>query len=67
MRQAQKFLLTVLLPEEDSKILCGKIKYILTGEEKPFSNLDEMASIIRQEIEAEKEGIPHPAMNEKLA
>jgi hypothetical protein len=52
MRRSQKFLLTVLLPEEtDAKGICGKVRYIPTGSEKTFSNLDELAAIVYEEIQ----------------
>ncbi|MCL4560165.1 MAG: hypothetical protein M1281_06080 [Chloroflexi bacterium] len=52
MRKPHKFLLTVLVPDDNNAELCGRVEYITTGHQATFGNLEDLVHFLHDEINA---------------
>ncbi len=52
MRKPHKFLLTVLVPDDNNAELCGRVEYIATGHNATFGNLEDLVHFLHNEINA---------------
>jgi hypothetical protein len=55
MRKRKSFLLTIVAAEDESPMLCGRLKTIATGQTTSFCSADELKSLILSELASEKE------------
>ncbi len=64
MRHLHVFLLTLLLDDQDTELICGRIRSITTGEEATFERVEELAAWIR-DVNAGRPGWPNSSALER--
>ena len=57
MRKRKSFLLTIIAAEEESPLLCGRLKTIATGQTSSFCSADELKNLILSELDSKKEDL----------
>jgi len=57
MRKRKSFLLTIVAAEDESPLICGRLKTINTGQTASFCSVDELRNLILAEFDPEKEDL----------
>jgi len=57
MRKKHSFLLTILPDENDNAPIHGRLEVIATGQTEVFSSLEELRTLLEQEIRAVAKGM----------
>lgn len=56
MRQSHAFLLTVLLPDDESE-LRGRVQFIATGREATFTSMEQLSQFLTCEIRSREQAV----------